>query len=133
MNLRRKVVATALAAALLAQLTGCSTVRPFEQTMHIDCAQPGVQLKVNGATHACPAEVPVRRNRPVNVLASKTGFPTQQRTVKFHINGTGILDLAGGLVILVPAIGLAFPGAFTLDTTDLYIDLRQPPAEVAAK
>jgi len=133
MTLRVKIVASTLAVALLSQLAACSTVRPFEQTVRIDCAQPGVQLKVNGVPHACPAEVPVRRNRPVNVLASKAGFPTQQRTIKFHINGTGVLDLAGGVIILVPAIGLAFPGAFTLDTTDLYIDLRQPPAEVAGK
>jgi hypothetical protein len=133
MSLYRKYLATALAVALLLQLAGCSAFRPLNQTVQIDCAQPGVQLQVNGAPHACPAAVPVRRNRAVDVRASREGFPTQQRLVKFQISTTGILDLAGGLIILVPAIGLAFPGAFDLDTTSLYFDLRQPAPALAEK
>lgn len=133
MNLNRKCVATALSVALLLQLTGCSAFRPFNQTVQIDCAQQDVQLQVNGAPYACPAAVPVQRNRPVDVRASKEGFPTQQRLVKFQISTTGILDLAGGLIILVPAIGLAFPGAFDLDTTSLYFDMRQPAPALAEK
>lgn len=126
MNFFRKLLAAMLTIAFLPYLAGCSILRPVNQTLHVDCAQPGVQLKVNGAPHSCPADVPVRRNKAVNVLASKEGFPVQQRTVPFHISTTGVLDLAGGIIILVPAIGLAFPGAFNLDTTELYIDMRQP-------
>jgi hypothetical protein len=133
MNLYRKCVATALAVTLLPPLAGCSAFRSFNQTVQIDCAQLGVQLEVNGNPHACPAAVPVRRNRPVDVRASKEGYPTQQRMVKFQISTTGVLDLAGGLIILVPAIGLAFPGAFDLDTTRLYFDLRQPAPTLAEK
>jgi len=124
----KKLVAMLLALAIVPHLAGCSMFRPANQTLHIDCAQKDVQLRVNGSPHSCPAEVPVRRNRAVDVLASKDGYPSQQRTVKFQISTTGILDLAGGLIILVPAIGLAFPGAFDLDSTQLHFDLRQPVA-----
>jgi hypothetical protein len=133
MNLSRKIVAAILTTALLPWMAGCSIFRPPNQVLHVDCVQPGVQLKVNGDKHACPAQVPVRRNQAVNVLASKEGFPVQQRTVPFHISTTGVLDLAGGIIILVPAIGLAFPGAFDLDTTELYIDMRQQAMATAEK
>ena len=133
MNLSRKLVAAMLAIFFLPYMAGCSIFRPTNQVLKVDCVQPGVQLKVNGDKHACPAEVPVRRNRAVNVLASKEGFPVQQRTIPFHISTTGVLDLAGGIIILVPAIGLAFPGAFNLDTTELYIDMRQPVVTKAAR
>jgi hypothetical protein len=133
MKLSRKIVAAMLTICFLPPLAGCSIFRPPDQILHVDCEQGEVQLKVNGQPYTCPAEVPVRRNRAVNVLASKKGFPTQQRTIPFQISTTGILDLAGGIIILVPAIGLAFPGAFDLDTTELYIDLRQPPMNTAKK
>lgn len=126
MNRCRRFLATALGVALLTQMTGCSAFRPFDQTVKIDCAQKGVQLKVNGASYDCPAEVPVRRNKAVDVRASKEGYPTQQRTIRYQISTTGVLDLTGALIILVPGIGLAFPGAFDLDTTSLYFDLQQP-------
>ena len=130
MNLNRRLIATVLAVALLTQLTGCSAFRPFDQTVSIECAQPGVKLTVNGVSYDCPADVPVRRNRAADIRASKEGYPIQQRTIRYQISATGILDLAGGLIILVPAIGLAFPGAFDLDSTSLYFDLRQSmPAE----
>jgi hypothetical protein len=113
----------------VAQLTGCSAFRPFNQTIHIDCAQKGVQLKVNGDSYPCSAEVSVRRNQAVDIRASKDGYPSQQRTIKYQISTTGVLDLAGGIIFLVPAIGLVFPGAFDLDTTSLFFDLRQPVAQ----
>jgi hypothetical protein len=126
MNLNRRIVATTLAVTFLTQMIGCSAFRPFDQIVKIECAQPGVQLKVNGASYACPADVPVRRNKAADVLASKEGYPTQQRTIRYQISTTGVLDLTGALIILLPGIGLAFPGAFDLDTTSLYFDLQQP-------
>jgi hypothetical protein len=126
MNLSRRVIIAMFSVIPILHLAGCSAFRPYDQTVRIECGQEGVQLQVNGARYGCPAEVPVRRNRAVDVRASKAGYPTQQRIIRYQISTTGILDIAGGLIILVPAIGLAFPGAFDLDTTSLYIDLSRP-------
>lgn len=48
-----------------------------------------------------------------------------QRTVGNHFNETGVLDVVGGCLFLVPFIGLATPGAWSLDETDVTISLFQ--------
>jgi hypothetical protein len=129
LNLTRRAIAVILVPIVVTQLAGCSAFRPFHETVSIECAQEGVQLKVNGVSYGCPTDVPVRRNKTVDVRASKEGYPTQQRIIRYQISATGILDIAGGLIILVPAIGLAFPGAFDLDSTSVYFDLSRPVAQ----
>jgi hypothetical protein len=125
MTLNLRFIAIALSLTLLPSLTGCSIFQPFDQAIHIECAQPGVQLTVNGGSYICPAEVQVRRNRTVEVRASLEGYATHLRSVSYHLSTTGVMDLAGGLIIIVPAIGLAFPGAYDIDSPNIYFDMRQ--------
>ncbi len=83
-----------IALSLISLTTGCSFFRPVNQTLHVDCAQSGVKLKVNGEPHACPAAVDVRRNQPVAVLATKDGFPAQQRTVNVFISTLSLIHIS---------------------------------------
>lgn len=71
--------------------------------------------------------VTVPRNRNVTVECRKTGYQNIPRVIGYHFNETGVLDVLGTILFLVPAIGLATPGAWSLDETT--IDIEMLPVE----
>ena len=40
-----------------------------------------------------------------------------------HLNETGILDIIGGIIILIPALGLLSPGAWSVDETAVTVQM----------
>lgn len=108
---------------ILVLLSGCSAFRPHSQTLNVACSPADATLQVNGSMYKSPAQVEVPRNRDVSVQCSKKGYFQAQRTVQHHFNGTGALDAAGTLLFLVPGIGLFTPGAWSLDQTNVQIQL----------
>ena len=118
-----RIVSAALAAVLLGVTTGCSAFRSFDEPVIITCTPPDAVLMVNGQRQTPPAHLSVRRNRDMYLLAQKEGYLPYQRTVGNHFNATGALDLVGTFIFLLPGIGLFFPGAWSLDETDIGITL----------
>ena len=118
-------ISIGICAVLLATSTGCSAFRGEMQTMNINCSPPDSVLMVNGQRYTPPAQVSVKRNRDVSIQCYKDGFAPYQRTIGNHFNTTGVLDVVGGCIFLVPFIGLCTPGAWSLDETDVTIALFQ--------
>ncbi len=117
------VIATA--AALLAASTSCSAFRSSTQTLNITCSHPDATLTVNDKTYTPPAQVTLKRNKDVSIQCYKKGFVPYHRTVGNHLNDTGVLDIIGTCLVLVPGIGLLTPGAWSLDETNIVITLCQ--------
>jgi len=69
------------------------------------------------------AVVQVKRDSSVSVMISKKGCQPMHRAIGHSINGLGILDGVGTLFLLVPAIGLASAGAYSLDEDTLHFTL----------
>jgi len=106
-------------------LTACSAFRPANQTMNLICSEQDAICTVNGQRHNTPASINVKRNRNVSIQCYKDGYVPASRTVNHHLSTTGVLDIVGTLLILVPGIGLLTPGAWDLDETDVTMQLYQ--------
>ncbi len=102
---------------------GCSAFRPVTETLNITCNEPDAIVMINGQRYTAPAQVNVKRNRDTAIQAYKEGYVPISRTIGHHFNGTGALDAAGTLLILLPGIGLFFPGAWSVDETDINLTL----------
>lgn len=104
-------------------LSACSTWQPETQTVKISCAQPDAVLDVSGIKYRGSVELAARRNKDLLISCSKPGFLTAGKTVRTSLSGTGKADAVGGLLLLVPAIGLTTPGAWNLDETEVHIPM----------
>jgi hypothetical protein len=107
---------------MIALVTGCSAFRPHSQTVNVNCT-PNGKLMVNGSFYKSPSQIEVPRNRDLTVQCHKKGYYPAQRTIGNHLNMTGALDGAGTLILLWPGIGLLTPGAWSLDQTDVQVQL----------
>ncbi|OGW79688.1 MAG: hypothetical protein A2Z83_00455 [Omnitrophica bacterium GWA2_52_8] len=56
-------------------------------------------------------------------MAKKDGYVTTQRAIGKSLNTTGVLDIIGGVLILIPLFGLLAPGAYSLDETNVQISM----------
>ena len=55
----------------------------------------------------------------------KKGYVPYQRTIRSQLNATGILDVVGLALFVLPGVGLLTPGAYSLDETDIIIYLYE--------
>ena len=121
-NLLVRMVSAAMAVTILFT-TGCSAFRPYKETVSVTCIPNDAILMVNGQRYNSPAQVSADRNRDVSIQCNKEGYVPYQRTIGNHFNTTGVLDAIGTVFFLVPGIGLFFPGAWSLDETNVFITL----------
>jgi hypothetical protein len=105
--------------------TGCSAFRSSTQTMNITASPTDSILMVNGSRYTPPAQIKVRRDRDVSIQCYKEGYIPYQRTIGYHMNGTGAADIIGTVLFLLPGVGLFCPGAYSLDETDVGVSLYQ--------
>lgn len=115
-----------LAALILtATSTSCSVVRPSKQAVQFTSPKPGVVVMVDGQYFETPFVVKLRRNETHVYRAEKEGFRSVHGSIEPHLNTTGVLDIVGTVLFLVPVVGLITPGAFSLDPTQVHIGLIQ--------
>lgn len=119
----RTVISIGMCAVLVVASTGCSAFNSKMQTMNISCKPIDATLIVNGQKYDSPAKISVKRNDDVSIQCYKEGFAPYQRTIGYHLNGTGVLDIVGTALFLIPAIGLFTAGAWSLDETEVPIML----------
>lgn len=103
-------------------LSGCSAFRSSTEVLTVTTDQPDTQIFINGTMAGQgTAQMPVKRNQTVSVMAKKDGYITVQRSIGKSLNTTGVLDIVGGVLILLPLFGLLAPGAYSLDETNINI------------
>ncbi|NIQ93218.1 MAG: hypothetical protein GWO11_02580 [Desulfuromonadales bacterium] len=103
-----------LSLATILFLTGCSAFAPATQTVSISANVPEVKAVVNGQTHVLPVSLEMKSDENVSINAYKEGYEPAHASLRPTISTTGVLDIIGGLLCLVPAIGIATPGAWDL-------------------
>ena len=102
---------------------GCSTGQPDYQSVKINVVPDGATLKVGNSQYTPPAEIRAPRNQKLRIEAAKGGYETVYKTVGYHWNKYGVMDMIG-IIFIYPAIGVFFPGARSLDETDINITLK---------
>jgi hypothetical protein len=80
-------------------------------------------MVITGKTEQNPATTDVPRNRDFSVRCHKDGYQIASKVVGHHLNETGILDIIGGIIILIPALGLLSPGAWSVDETAVTVQM----------
>ena len=105
-------------------IQACSAFNPSTQIISVNCNQPDTKLTINGERLDCPAKIYVRRDKKLLVEAYKEGYQPYTETIDYHLNKWGEYDIGGGVLILIPAFGLLFPGAWDLDQTEIEIQLE---------
>jgi hypothetical protein len=125
---RRAVLLLALLSFLLYQ--GCSLFAPSNQMLTISASEPDAEIIVDGQpVGRGSASVSVRRNLSHSIMA-RVGERTGHAGVGTTISTTGVLDIIGGCLFLLPLLGILGPGFHSLerDTISVYV----PPASVSA-
>ena len=118
----KKALSLLVCFAMLFNLTGCSCFRDSNQTMTVTTDQPDTQIYINGAMAGTgTASAVVKRNENVQLMAKKDGYVTIQRSIGKSLNTTGVLDIVGGCIFLIPLFGLLAAGSNSLDETNVNV------------
>jgi hypothetical protein len=106
--------------------TSCSLVSPKNQNISIVSDPSGAKVSINGAyIGVTPTSYSVRRDEPVSVLVAKEGYEAAVRSLDSSFSTTGILDIVGGCIWLVPFFGLLAPGAKEIDNPNVSVVLSE--------
>ena len=106
----------------LTSIGGCSILGDFKAPINVVASEQDAQIYINGIYQGTGiVQTSVARNENVSILVKKDGFYPTQREITTKISTLGILDALGGCVFLFPWIGLAFPGAWIPDQTNISI------------
>ncbi|ACC98329.1 lipoprotein, putative [Elusimicrobium minutum Pei191] len=119
----KKIISFLLCAALL---TGCSAFGGSKQKLTVMTNVSEAEIYINGEKKGTgTTTVKVKRNQDVQIMAKKEGYKTDYRHIGTTLSTLGVLDLIGGCLILIPFIGLAFPGAHELNQSNIALDLEK--------
>src|SRR5690348_1280200 len=102
---------------VLAFTTGCSCFVPSHQMVSVTVAEPAhAGVWINGEYKGeAPVQVSLLRSHDFGVMVKKEGYQTSTQIVGYHLNTTGILDVVGTCLFLIPCIGLMTSGSDSLD------------------
>ena len=94
---------------------GCSLFVGSTQSVTVSATVPEAEVYVDGQLMGRgPVTVELRRNRSHGFMA-KVGERVGTVHTGTQISTTGILDIIGGFFFLIPFIGIAAPGFWSLD------------------
>ena len=110
---------------LVIALTACSAFKPTFQEVRVTCNVPETILKINGDTLPCPTVAKLRRDSKVSIEAYKDGYDRYSKQIDYHLSTAAKWDIVGTCLVFYPIIGLAFPGAWDLDQTDINVMLNK--------
>ena len=110
---------------VLSHLTACSAFVGSRQRVSVMTSAPRAEIYANGelvgrGTHA---EFRAKRNKDVQIMVKAKGYYPGYTSIGSDLSMTGILDIIGTLLFLIPVIGLAFPGAKTLDRQNVAVEM----------
>jgi hypothetical protein len=117
-------MATALAGLLAVYAVGCSFVVPPNQSITINSNPSGAEVHLNGNfVGVTPGQYSVPRNQEQNVMITKDGYNPAMRTTTRQLSTTGILDIIGGILFLLPFLGLLSAGAWEQTPDNITVTL----------
>jgi len=122
----KKAVSIFLLISFTILQTGCSTLVSGTQRLRVTASESDAKIYVNGAyVGEGTATTRVPRNENVAIMAKKDGFRPASQEIGTKMSNTGILDIIGGCIILIPLIGLAFPGSHALDSNNVNLIMER--------
>ncbi len=115
-----------IASLAIVSFSGCSFFAPSKQTIHVTSTPDGAKVLAGGQpVGQTPVQFEAHRGDNLLIEVQKAGYQTQYRTTSRTLSSTGILDVVGGFVFLVPLTGLLSSGAWKHDP-DKYGIILEP-------
>ena len=106
--------------------SGCSMFVPTRERFSVTASEPDAKIYVNGDyLGKGNVETRVQRNKDVSVLVKKEGYTPKTKSIGTNFSMAGVLDIIGGCLILVPFLGLFFPGCRELEQTNVAVALEK--------
>ena len=103
-------------------LCSCSMFNWSRAPLRVRTSEPDAKIYINGDYMGTGiVKTRVSRHTDISILATKNGFHPAQRELTYRLSTIGTIDLLFGCVLLIPLIGLAFPGAYTVDQENVSI------------
>ena len=110
-----------LCAALVLSTTSCSFAGGSTQSIMIQASDPAAEIYVDGGyVGKGTANVSLAKKRAHSVMA-KVGDRVGIARVDKSISTLGVLDIIGGVLFLVPLIGIFAPGFWELEPDTVYV------------
>lgn len=124
----KRAVALATAASVLLATAGCSFLVSSQQRITVTSDPPGARVIINGnVAGVTPLQTSIARREEALIMVSKPGYQTVTRTTTKSLSATGVVDIIGGVFLLVPFLGLLAPGAYEQEPVNIGVTL--PEAE----
>jgi hypothetical protein len=118
-----QVISRIVAAVAVAALAGCSFSAPQTKTIQIIPSTQNADVFVDGNLIGTGTQsVDLSTGKAHSVMA-KCGESAATGLISRRLSGYGVADIIGGLLILVPFLGLTSDGAYTLTPDTLNVAL----------
>ncbi|MCC6547380.1 PEGA domain-containing protein [Candidatus Sumerlaeota bacterium] len=133
-GLAKRITCLSLGAVVLIHTTSCGLIVSGNQTISLNSDPQGAEVKMDGMTQGqTPTSVRVsRRDEPIFTF-EKEGYKTVQKSTEREPNTYFILDIIGGVLILVPFIGLLGAGDWDIEPGNISVvmDKKAPETRTA--
>ncbi len=103
-----------IALAAVLSLTACSLAAPTTKSIEIIPSAPGAEVFVDGNLVGTGTQTVELSTGKAHSVMAKCGRSAGTETINRRLSGSGVADIVGGLLILVPFLGLTADGAWTL-------------------
>ena len=107
-------------------MCSCSMFNWSRTPLRVTTSEDDAKIYINGEYMGMGiVQTRVPRHTDISILVKKDGFKPAQRELSYRLGTIGTIDLLFGCVLLVPFIGLAFPGAYVVDPENVSILLEK--------
>ena len=108
-------------AAMMPWTTACSLAASSSQMINVVPSNPNAEVYVDGNLVGTGPQAVRMSKRSSHSVMAKCKSSTGMAMVDREFSTTGILDLVGGVIILVPLIGLFAPGSRRLTPSTITV------------
>ncbi|MEO8376100.1 MAG: PEGA domain-containing protein [Candidatus Sumerlaeota bacterium] len=126
----KRLACTALAGVILIHTTSCGLIASGHQSISLTSEPQGAEVKMDGMSQGVtPTSVRVsRRDEPIFTF-QKEGYQIYQKTTEKNPNTLFVLDIIGGVLILVPFLGLLGAGDWDVEPSHISVILEKTKPE----
>lgn len=124
MSTLRSALRTTLAAAICVSISSCSFFVKPKQAVLVRASDPDATLQADGLYFGKGAAYAYLTRGKTHIITAKTDTTSGAVVIDNRISVTGVLDIVGGCLWLVPFAGLLSEGAWTFDRDKVYIDMH---------
>jgi len=126
MKLIKSFLSMVLIIAMATFQSGCSLLAPGRTNLTVVSTEPDAQIYINGQfAGKGSGTMDVPTNQSATVMAKKDGYFPATQTVGTRMSTTGILDIIGGCIFLIPFFGLLSAGASKLETNTVNLTMAK--------